>query len=218
MNNTMSKKLYIFLSTIVASVMMSSCVSRGNNAGWEYAPDMYYSKGYEPYSQVDSNKINPYGMNMREPVPGTIAIGKLDYQFGLENNGDGYEASIDLKAPTNLSYSDGQGKHLFEIYCVVCHGKLGNNDGEVFKKVPTLKPGAWKAYTDTYIRELPQGKIYHTLTYGKNNMGSHASVLTPSERWKVIDYVKQLSRQVVPSAPQMDIPPSSEANKTTLTN
>jgi hypothetical protein len=55
-----------------------------------------------------------------------------------------------------------------------------------------LKP-AWKAYTDEYIKTLPEGKIYHTLTYGKNNMGSHASVLKPVDRWRVIKYVKQLS-------------------------
>lgn len=214
----MSNKLYIFFGTIAASAMMSSCVSRGNNVGWEYAPDMYYSKGYEPYSQVDSNKVNPYGMNMREPVPGTVAIGKLDYQYALENNGDGYEASVTLQAPSNVSLSDGQGKYLFEIYCLPCHGKLGNNDGEVFKKVPTLKPAAWKAYTDLYIRELPDGKIYHTLTYGKNNMGSHASVLSPTDRWKVIAYVKLLSKQATPSIPANEVIPSSEASKTPLTN
>jgi hypothetical protein len=62
--------------------------------------------------------------------------------------------------------------------------------------VATLKP-SWKAYTDEYIKTLPEGKIYHTLTYGKNNMGSHASVLSPKDRWKVIKYVKLLSNQSV---------------------
>ena len=38
-----------------------------------------------------------------------------------------------------------------------------------------------------------EGKIYHTLTYGKNNMGSHASVLEPTDRWRVVKYVKLLS-------------------------
>ena len=42
---------------------------------------------------------------------------------------------------------------------------------------------------------LESAKIYHTLTYGKNNMGSHASVLSPKDRWKVIKYVKFLSSQ-----------------------
>ena len=54
---------------------------------------------------------------------------------------------------------------------------------------------SWKGYSDEYIKTLPEGKIYHTLTYGKNNMGSHASVLSPKDRWKVIKYVKYLSSQ-----------------------
>ena len=68
-------------SAITAATLISSCVSRGNNPGWEYAPDMYYSKGYEAYNQGDSNVVNPYGMNMREPVAGTVAYGKLDYKL-----------------------------------------------------------------------------------------------------------------------------------------
>ena len=84
----MNNKLYILFGSITASVLMSGCVSRGNNPGWEYAPDMYYSKGYEAYNQGDSNLVNPYGMNMREPVAGTVAVGKLDYKYNLENTGD----------------------------------------------------------------------------------------------------------------------------------
>ena len=188
----MNNKLYILFGSIAATALMSGCVSRGNNPGWEYAPDMYYSKGYESYSQVDSNKVNPYGMNMREPVAGTVAYGKLDYKYNLENSGDGYEASAALVAPAEATLEDGRGKYLYDIYCTPCHGANGGNDGEVFKKVATLKP-SWKAYTDEYIKTLPEGKIYHTLTYGKNNMGSHASVLKPVDRWRVIKYVKQLS-------------------------
>lgn len=192
----MTNKLYILLGSIAATALMSSCVSRGNNPGWEYAPDMYYSKGYEAYSQVDSNLINPYGMNMREPVPGTVAYGQLDFKYNLENNGEGYESAAALTAPFEINLQDGRGQYLYNIYCTPCHGMTGNNDGEVFKKVSTLKP-AWKGYSDDYIKTLPEGKIYHTLTYGKNNMGSHASVLKPSDRWKVIKYVKFLSGKSV---------------------
>jgi mono/diheme cytochrome c family protein len=155
---------------------------------------MYYSKGYEAYNQGDSNTVNPYGMNMREPVAGTVAVGKLDYKYNLENTGEGYDASASLTAPVDATLEDGRGKYMYDVYCTPCHGATGANDGEVFKKVSTLKP-AWKGYSDEYIKTLPEGKIYHTLTYGKNNMGSHASVLSPKDRWKVIKYVKFLSSQ-----------------------
>ena len=34
--------------------------------------------------------------------------------------------------------------------------------------------------------------MYHTLTYGKGLMGSHASQLSQKDRWLVIEYIKVL--------------------------
>lgn len=198
----MRKSIHIIVAGLAASTMLSSCFlkSRGNNPGLEYAPDMYDSKGYEPYSQKDSAPFNPYGMNMREPVKGSIALGKEDFYYAYPNNGDGYEAAgKELDYPSQLQEVNGRGKYLYDIYCLPCHGANGGNDGAVFKKHATLKP-TWKSYGDPYIVELPVGKIYHTLTYGKNNMGSHASVLTPVDRWRVIKYVKELSLKTANSS------------------
>jgi mono/diheme cytochrome c family protein len=186
-------KLNIISTSLILLLASTGCVSRGNDPGWEYAPDMYYSKGYEPYNQADSFKTNPYGMSMREPVPGSIALGKSAHIYPLANTGEGYEASAKaIVSPESIDQVDTRGKYLYNIYCAACHGAEGNNDGKVFQKVSTLKP-AWKGYSDEYIKNLEEGKIYHVLTYGKNNMGSHASVLEPSDRWRVVKYVKLLS-------------------------
>jgi len=42
------------------------------------------------------------------------------------------------------------------------------------------------------MKDLTDGKIYHTITYGVNAMGSYASQLDPQERMKVILYVHHL--------------------------
>jgi hypothetical protein len=76
----------------------------------------------------------------------------------------------------------------------------GKNDGSVFQRVSAIKP-PWPGYQDEYIKGLSAGKIFHVITYGKNNMGSHASVLTPSERWQVVAYVKELSGSSINSTP-----------------
>src|SRR4026207_2004208 len=93
----MKKSNYIIISALTI-VTLSSCwwKSGGNDPGIEYAPDMYYSKGYEPFSQFsDSTKyrFNPYMMSMREPVKGTIAIGQMDYQYGYDNTSRGYDSA-----------------------------------------------------------------------------------------------------------------------------
>jgi hypothetical protein len=61
--------------------VLASCSAGGDNPGSEYAPNMYHSFAYEPLSQEADkpNTINANGLNMREPVKGTIARGQLDY-------------------------------------------------------------------------------------------------------------------------------------------
>lgn len=190
----MNKYFFILISFIGFSFLLTSCAkSGGNNPGVEYAPDMYYDKGYEPFKEKDSNTLNKYGSNMREPVKGSIAVGKLDYAYPLDNNGEGYEASAtQIHYPDNFVFDKARGERLYNIYCAPCHGIEGHNDGNVFKRVASIKP-PWKGYDDDYIKNLPAGKMYHVITYGKNNMGSHASVLTPEERWQVVAHVQELS-------------------------
>jgi len=187
----MKRLLYITSGIIALSSLTIGCVSRGNDTGWEYAPDMAYSKGYEPYNQGDSNLVNPYGMSMREPVPGTVAIGKATNHYPLDNSAEGYESAKAIGFPADFEDNNQRGKYLFNIYCTPCHGTNGGNDGEIFKH--GLGKPAWANFQDKYIKEIPVGQIYHTLTYGKNNMGSHAYALKPMDRWRVVRYVKQLS-------------------------
>ncbi len=194
----MKKSIYIIIGAI-SMVSLSSCwwEAGANDPGIEYAPDMYYSKGYEPFSQFsDSTKYryNPYMMSMREPVEGTVAIGQLDYQYAYDNSTEGYEAAgLNLTNTAGLTEIEQiEGERLFGIYCSPCHGMQGGNDGPVSTKQPSLKP-SWANYQDKFIKELPIGKIYHVITYGKNNMGSYAYALTPKERWSIATYVKRLS-------------------------
>lgn len=186
-------KSYFYISSI--AVLSVGCAG-GNNPGIEYAPDMYDSKGYEPYNQLDSNQFNHLGSNLRKPADGTVAIGKADFSYSLPNNGEGYDrAASEIVRPAGLIDNNCDGQRLYNIYCTPCHGAEGKNDGKVFQKVSKLKPGAWAdGYQNDYIKNLPDGQIYHTLVYGKNNMGSHSSVLTPDQRWHVIAYVRELSK------------------------
>ena len=50
------------------------------------------------------------------------------------------------------------------------------------------------AYNSDQLKNLPEGKMYHTIQWGKNMMGSHASQLTPTQRWKIIMYVITLQQ------------------------
>jgi len=178
-----------------------------NNSGYEYAPegDMYHSIPYDAqteYSDDDhhynANPMNRYfkGMNMWLPVKGTVARGQADYIDPYPNTNEGYEAAgKELVNPVpNTPENLAEGKRLFNIFCWHCHGHLGNGDGPVMKIGGFPRP-SWGSYTSDYIKNLPEGKMFQTVTYGKNLMGSHAPMLTPTQRWKIIHYVKYLSMQ-----------------------
>jgi len=60
---------------------------------------------------------------------------------------------------------------------------------------PTVTAGGHPpppAYNSASLKNLPEGKMFHTITYGKNLMGAHSSQLNAEERWTVIRYVQTL--------------------------
>ncbi len=180
----------VTLSAFVIGVTaLVGCTAGGNNPGIEYAPNMYVSEAYEAYTQTEEMKYNPHGMTMRLPVPGAVAQGQMDFTAYAE----GYEASDAWSNPIAATEANvAEGKRLYDINCQHCHGKKGKNDGGVIKS-GKYAPPPWDGYEADYIKELSDGKAFHTITYGKGNMGAHGNVLTPAERWKVVHYIRSLS-------------------------
>lgn len=192
----------VIVSSLATAMLVSSCgKSRGNDPGTEYMPDMYVSEAYEPLTQPEEqpNTINPYGMNMRVAPANTIARNQLSYYYPFEKTPEGYEAAKkELRMPANIERSAKtltKGKHLYDINCSPCHGDLGLADGAVAAKLPSIP-----SYATDRIQNLEVGGMYHTITYGLNLMGSYASVLTPEERWYVIQYVELLRTKAKPGA------------------
>ncbi len=75
-----------------------------------------------------------------------------------------------------------------------CHGESGQGDGGTVTNGGFPPP---PAYNGGALKNLPEGKMFHSITYGKGMMGSHASQLTKEERWKIIQYVKVLQNDGV---------------------
>ena len=47
------------------------------------------------------------------------------------------------------------------------------------------------------MKKMPEGTMFHSVTYGKNMMGSYASQLSTQQRWMVIAYIKSKQAGVV---------------------
>jgi mono/diheme cytochrome c family protein len=115
-----------------------------------------------------------------------------DMPYTIPNNIDGYELAGEvIRSP--LPHTEeiiAQGEKIYSDFCVQCHGKEGQGNGPVVEKGGHPAPQAYNGP----LKDLPEGKMFHTLTYGKGAMGSHASQLTKTERWKVVAYVKELQK------------------------
>lgn len=147
-----------------AAVVLASCGASGDNQGLEYAPNMYHSVAYEPYTQIvdedagwyftsieypdghseffNSNKFNPNRMNMRLPAPNTVkrnGRGWLPYRLGKDSLA--YAARA-IKNPLDSTAAlIAEGKILYDIYCEHCHGAKGTGDGKVGAGVKVEEPG-----------------------------------------------------------------------------
>ena len=72
------------------------------------------------------------------------------------------------------------------------------------------------SYYSAALKDLPEGKMYHTIYYGKNMMGSHASQINYAERWSVIRYVQKLRADGLGVSAPKDSTAAVAADSTTL--
>ena len=177
--------------TLAASMVFTSCHDK-RSTGWEYAPNMYRHIAYDPDQKNPNFKD---GKTAQVPPAGTIPVGFV--RFNYPNTMDGYNlASTEVKNALALTSKHlTEGKKLYTTFCSPCHGEKGQGDGLVTTHDAGVKPPSYSAGQSSRggaMKDLTDGKIYHTITYGVNAMGSYASQLAPEERWKVIMYVHHL--------------------------
>jgi cytochrome c553 len=185
--NTLKLASIIGLVVLIISGFMLSGKKDENSPGVEFMPDMYRSPSVEVYGTSTFNGDEIYSTQFMPPK-GSIARGYIPYAYA--DTKDGYEAAgLYLKNPMPLSDKVlADAEYLYTKNCIHCHGASGAGDGKVGLKLP----GAPPAYNSAGLKNLPEGKIFHSITYGKGLMGNHASILTQDERWKLVHYVQKL--------------------------
>jgi len=182
------------IAVVVFMVLISSCGGDKNSPGFEFMPNMYRSPSYETYLTMD-NGVNADSMSALMPVEGTIARGFIPWGYGASN--DEYKRAGE-EAENPIAYSAdimAEGKDLYEKFCLHCHGKKGEGDGDVVVKgnFPlSVSYTSGNSSRGGKMTDMKAGHIYHTITYGLNLMGSHASQILPNDRWKIVYYVQKL--------------------------
>ncbi len=195
-------------AVVIAAVATSCGDGTTRSRGWEFSRNMYDPIGYNP-DQPNANFAD--GKTAQIPPPGTTPVGFE--RFAYTGSAEDYErAGAELINPLERTEANlAQGEALYQVYCAVCHGTEGKGDGPITKdrtldaearQLENFPPPPSYAGSDGInssrggaMAALSDGKIYHTIVYGLNMMGSHASQLSPEERWKVVMYVRELQKK-----------------------
>lgn len=189
----------IAILTVAIVTAISSCDSNKQKPGKIYIPDMTYSRAVESYALLDSAVFtdNPDHLGKeifynRKPVLGTIAFNDSFRSYTLPNDSAGYALSAGVKNPLGdfLNGKDSkEAGRLFNINCAICHGADGKADGPLATSGKI--GGVANLTTEAYIK-MADGTMFHSIYYGKNNMGSYASQLSRKQRWMIVQYIRTL--------------------------
>jgi len=106
-----------------------------------------------------------------------------------------------------------EAERLFLVNCGVCHGPKLDGNGPLYKdgNGPYAAKPANLSGSDAKYVAMSEGTMFHSVTYGKNMMGSYASQVTPKQRWMIISYIKSKQAAVAKPAAATAAP----AGKTT---
>jgi mono/diheme cytochrome c family protein len=217
--NNVQMKLKAFNILTVAAIITSgtfvSCVADDNSPGLEYMPDMYRSpavEAYVDYGEVEGrydedaqtmvekkfSYLPPLGTvpyttdgNFLAPYShgGPLNVNRTHGLYEVDQDTAGLAmAKLDVNPIAWSEEVVGEGKVLYERFCIHCHGDKGDGQGTVVQnsngKYPP--PGAYK-------KEMAAGEMVYIMTYGKGQMGSHASQVNLEDRWILAHYIQKLA-------------------------
>ena len=150
-------------------------------------------------SMDDQPKVRPQaasaffynGAAMRDPVPGTIAIGGLkeDTAFFTGKSADGQFVAANPVAADDAVVA--RGRERYRIYCQPCHDARGDGKGILFQRgnVPTA------TFHQDKILKYTDGQIFDVITNGTGLMAAYKWPIPPDDRWAIVHYVRQLQRE-----------------------
>jgi mono/diheme cytochrome c family protein len=87
------------------------------------------------------------------------------------------------------------GKILYGKICNVCHGNSGKGDGVAAAGL-SVRPAD---HTSANVQLQTDGSLFYELSNGHAPMPAYKDVLTPKQRWSLINYIRVLGKKNAPA-------------------
>ena len=171
---------------------------------YRVGPD-FQQMGRQPsYRPLVQSDFFPDGMSARPRIPGTVARGELvNNPFMMTGklngaDGDGFPMPV-TEAMVN------RGQERFNIYCSVCHGRVGDGNGMIPSRGYRRPP----SFHTVALRTARTGHFFDVMTNGFGAMPSYAVQIPVPDRWAIISYIRAL--QLSQNATLADVPADQRA-------
>lgn len=150
--------------------------------------DMAVQPKHEPYQAAEAFAD---GSSARPIVAGTVARDAADVPArawaASGSSPDDVRTAKAIPFVVDAGVVE-RGREGFEVYCAVCHGRLGNGRGMIVQRGFPRPPSF---HVERLIGETDR-HFYDVMTNGFGAMYSYAQRVPPRLRWEIVAYVRAL--------------------------
>jgi mono/diheme cytochrome c family protein len=175
---------------LASTVAVSGC-ARGCTSS---RPPIHLNPSMDNQPKLRPQAASPFfynGAGMREPVPGTVAIGGLKEDAAFFT-GKGADGQFVAKIPVTVDEPFlARGRDRYQIYCQPCHDARGDGRGILFQRgnVPTA------SFHQEKVLKYTDGQIFDVITNGTGLMAAYKWPIPPEDRWAIVAHVREVQRE-----------------------
>jgi mono/diheme cytochrome c family protein len=181
------------VGVVAASALLAACDDDPTVPNLEYMPDMVSSVAYDSFAPNPNTRD---GRTLLAPPPGTVPRGYQPFHFA-PGPAEAARAGRELTNPLpDVPLVRQRGEIAFQRWCSPCHGHEGQADGLVTRKFP--RP---PSLTAEHARTLPDGQLFHIVTFGQGVMPAYGAQVMDVDRWKIVRFVRRMQADARPALP-----------------
>ena len=178
----------VAVAAVALLLLASGCLAKsGNYAPIDWAAEMHYTQTYRPQEppRLDS-------------PPGAVPFKFADDERALTRephyDPEDYTDLVNPREGEAAAGTDGNAEaaELFRWNCSHCHGMAGAGDGRVNAFLEAYSYVPVPDLSDEATVEKTDGDIYGIVTDGVLVMPAFKNLLSPEDRWLLVDYVREL--------------------------
>ena len=126
-------------------------------------------------------------------LPAFLFISSLATGAGAQLSADEWLVPAEASATANPIPSTpdalGNGSAIYHQSCAICHGAEGNGNGQGATFL-SPKPAS---FADPAFAKQADGALFWRITTGRNAMPGFKALLTDTQRWQLIDFLRTFS-------------------------